>query len=64
MKAGGNRPVLAMNAGMFKEDRSPLGLYVEDGKELVAADTADGDGNFYMKPNGIFEMSREIALRS
>ena len=61
MKAGGNRPVLAMNAGMFKEDRSPLGLYVEDGKELVAADTADGDGNFYMKPNGIFYVAGDRA---
>jgi uncharacterized protein YigE (DUF2233 family) len=61
MKADGKRPVLAMNAGMFKEDRSPLGLYVEDGKELVGPDTADGDGNFYMKPNGIFYVAGDRA---
>ena len=55
MKAEGKRPLLAMNAGMFKEDRSPLGLYVEEGKELVGPDTADNpEGNFYMKPNGVF----------
>jgi uncharacterized protein YigE (DUF2233 family) len=54
MQTEGKRPLFAMNAGMFREDRSPLGLYVEDGKQLVSADTADGDGNFYMKPNGVF----------
>jgi uncharacterized protein YigE (DUF2233 family) len=50
----GKRPLFVMNAGMFHEDRSPVGLYVEDGKVLVHADAADGEGNFYMKPNGIF----------
>lgn len=50
----GKRPLFAMNAGMFHKDRSPVGLYVEDGKVLANADAADGAGNFYMKPNGVF----------
>lgn len=44
----------AMNAGMYKKDNSPQGLYIEKTKTLSALDTAVGNGNFYMKPNGIF----------
>jgi uncharacterized protein YigE (DUF2233 family) len=44
----------AMNAGMYHEDRSPVGLYVESGKELKRISTANGPGNFSMKPNGVF----------
>jgi uncharacterized protein YigE (DUF2233 family) len=44
----------AMNAGMYKKDNSPQGLYIENCKTLSALDTASGNGNFYLKPNGIF----------
>ena len=50
----------AMNGGMFGTDYSPIGLYIEDGKELRPANTADGPAgvrpvpNFYKKPNGVF----------
>lgn len=43
-----------MNAGMYKEDRSPQGLYIEKQKVLSALDTAKAEGNFYLKPNGVF----------
>jgi uncharacterized protein YigE (DUF2233 family) len=43
-----------MNGGMFNEDQSPVGLLVEGGKELKAANTRRGPGNFHMKPNGVF----------
>lgn len=46
--------VFAMNAGMYHEDRSPVGLYVENGHELKRLSMADGPGNFSMKPNGVF----------
>lgn len=46
--------VMAMNAGMYHHDLSPVGLYVEDERELTRANTAGGPGNFHMKPNGIF----------
>jgi uncharacterized protein YigE (DUF2233 family) len=50
----GERLVFAMNAGMYSEDFSPIGLYVEQGKTAHAANTANGAGNFHMKPNGVF----------
>jgi uncharacterized protein YigE (DUF2233 family) len=53
--------VFATNGGMYHSDRSPVGLYVENGRELVRANTAAGTGNFYIKPNGIFYVSGESA---
>lgn len=50
----GTRLLLAMNGGMYHPDLSPVGLYVEDGKELKKASTTNGPGNFHLKPNGIF----------
>ena len=50
----GRTPVLAMNAGMYHADMLPVGLYVEDGKELSPLNTGDDFGNFFLKPNGVF----------
>lgn len=50
----GRHLAFAMNAGMFHEDRSPVGLYVENGRQLKAANTRNGPGNFHLKPNGVF----------
>lgn len=44
----------AMNGGMYDKDQAPVGLYVEDGRELHPVSTADGPGNFHLKPNGVF----------
>jgi uncharacterized protein YigE (DUF2233 family) len=44
----------AMNGGMFNKDFSPQGLFIRNKQTLAALDTADGNGNFYMKPNGVF----------
>jgi uncharacterized protein YigE (DUF2233 family) len=50
----------AMNGGMYQEDLTPVGLYVERGEELKRVNRADGPAgiqpvpNFYKKPNGIF----------
>jgi uncharacterized protein YigE (DUF2233 family) len=46
--------VLSMNAGMYQPDMTPVGLYVEDGRTIAPLNTRDGEGNFYMKPNGLF----------
>jgi len=46
--------IFAMNGGMYMEDNSPLGLYIEHGKTLRKLNKANGHGNFYMKPNGVF----------
>lgn len=50
----GSRLVFAMNAGMFHENLSPVGLYVEKGETLKDVNVEDGTGNFHLKPNGIF----------
>jgi uncharacterized protein YigE (DUF2233 family) len=39
---------------MFDPALKPVGLYVEQGRELVHINTRSGYGNFHMKPNGIF----------
>lgn len=46
--------VFAMNGGMYKTDNSPLGLYIEDKVTLSPLNKLAGDGNFYLKPNGVF----------
>ena len=52
---------MAVNAGMYHADSSPVGLYVEGGQQLKKANTAGGPGNFHMKPNGIFYFTSEEA---
>lgn len=47
----------AMNAGMYKKDNSPQGLYIEKQKILSPLDTTKASGNFYLKPNGIFYLT-------
>ena len=47
----------AMNAGMFEPDLSPVGLFVQDGREVSPLNLSDGAGNFFMKPNGVFFVS-------
>jgi len=55
------RLLFAMNAGMYAPDYRPVGLYVENGRELVHANTKPGPGNFHMRPNGIFYVAGETA---
>jgi uncharacterized protein YigE (DUF2233 family) len=44
----------AMNAGMFDDEGKPIGYFVENSQRLQTLNTADGEGNFHMKPNGVF----------
>lgn len=50
----GRRLIAVTNAGIFMEDLRPLGLCVERGRLVRDVNRADGYGNFYLKPNGIF----------
>jgi uncharacterized protein YigE (DUF2233 family) len=45
--------VWAMNAGMYHSDRSPVGLYVEEGRAGGQLVTREGPGNFGLLPNGV-----------
>ena len=55
------RLLFATNAGMFDPALKPVGLYVEQGRELVHVNTKPGYGNFHMKPNGVFYISVDRA---
>jgi uncharacterized protein YigE (DUF2233 family) len=56
------RLLFATNAGMFDPALKPVGLYVEQGQELVHVSTRSGYGNFHMKPNGVFYISGDKAV--
>ncbi|MEM6883486.1 MAG: phosphodiester glycosidase family protein [Verrucomicrobiota bacterium] len=43
-----------MNGGIFEPGGIPSGLLVQNGKELNPINRKEGEGNFYLKPNGIF----------
>ena len=60
-RAEGPRLSFAMNAGMYDRDQAPVGLYVEDGRELKRLSTANGPGNFHLKPNGVFYVKGDRA---
>ncbi len=44
----------AMNGGMYGDDLKAIGYYVENSERLKELNRAEGEGNFYMKPNGVF----------
>lgn len=60
-RAQGAKLSFAMNAGMYDQDQAPVGLYVEEGREMKRVSTANGPGNFHLKPNGVFYVKGERA---
>ncbi|HEX8215412.1 MAG TPA: phosphodiester glycosidase family protein [Allosphingosinicella sp.] len=46
--------LFAMNAGMYGKEGRPIGLYVEDGRQIRAINLKQGGGNFHLMPNGVF----------
>jgi uncharacterized protein YigE (DUF2233 family) len=55
----GKSLLFAMNGGMFRKDYSPQGLFIQQNKTLSRLDTANGGGNFYLKPNGVFYVTSD-----
>jgi uncharacterized protein YigE (DUF2233 family) len=57
----------AMNAGMYQADLTPVGLLIQDGREVRKANTYDAPAglkpvpNFYKKPNGVFYVDADEA---
>ncbi|MFP9099173.1 phosphodiester glycosidase family protein [Flavobacterium sp. RHBU_24] len=54
----GNKLLFAMNGGMFQKDFSPLGLNIDNGTIVQKLNTREGNGNFYLKPNGVFYVTK------
>ena len=53
--------VFAMNAGMYHSDFSPVGLLVMEGQQHTPLNLDSADGNFFLKPNGVFLISDQGA---
>ena len=61
LEAKNRKLKFAMNAGMYDQSFRPVGLMVADGKEVSTLNTSTGEGNFFLKPNGVFLISNSGA---
>lgn len=55
----GDSLLYACNAGMYMEDRSPLGLFIEDGVIKRKLNNKTGKGNFYLNPKAVFYITKD-----
>lgn len=53
--------VFAMNAGMYYQNLSAMGLFVTGGRQSVPLNTNHGNSNFFLKPNGVFAITAKGA---
>ncbi|SHI68968.1 phosphodiester glycosidase family protein [Flavobacterium terrae] len=54
--------VFGTNGGMYKKNNSPQGLYIENKIQKAEIDTTNGNGNFYLKPNGVFYIKTDKTI--
>jgi uncharacterized protein YigE (DUF2233 family) len=54
VKSQGDSLLYACNGGMYMQNQSPLGWFVENGKQIKSINTKNGKGNFYLHPKGVF----------
>jgi uncharacterized protein YigE (DUF2233 family) len=59
LQTGGRQLAIAMNAGIYEPGQVPSGLHIEKGKTLVPLNLKNGEGNFYLKPNGVFFLNAD-----
>ena len=50
----GSKVAFAMNGGMFDDAGAPIGLMIEDGRQVHPINRREGGGNFHLLPNGVF----------
>lgn len=58
VESQGGKLRFGMNGGMYRQDQSPQGLYIENGERKQSLNTSSGEGNFYLKPNGVFYITK------
>ena len=58
----GETLVFAMNGGMYHDDRSPVGLYIDGEGQRARLNRNEGPGNFHLLPNGVFVLDGTDAL--
>ncbi len=54
LAARNKRIVFATNAGIYEHGPKPCGLTISASRELVPLNLRAGEGNFFLKPNGVF----------
>ncbi len=54
LAAQGREIEFATNAGIYERGPKPCGLTICQGRQEVPLNLAAGEGNFYLKPNGVF----------
>lgn len=60
LAAKGRKIAFATNAGIFERGPRPCGLTICAGQELVPLNVRPGEGNFYLKPNGVFFLDDKL----
>jgi uncharacterized protein YigE (DUF2233 family) len=55
--AGGKRVKFLVNAGIYEPGSVPSGLHHQNGRRLRPLNLKDGEGNFFLKPNGVFGLT-------
>ncbi|MEM7146188.1 MAG: phosphodiester glycosidase family protein [Verrucomicrobiota bacterium] len=58
LNKNGRNIELIMNAGIFDPGGVPSGLHIENSNQLRPINLKTGYGNFYLKPTGIFSISK------
>lgn len=59
LSSEGKNILFATNAGIYERGPKPCGLTISASKELVPLNLAAGEGNFYLKPNGVFYLDEK-----
>ena len=52
---------MAMNGGIYDKAYAPLGLYIENSRQLTPLNRASGGGNFFIRPGGVFYLRGQNA---
>lgn len=60
LRQRGESIATVMNGGIFEPGGVPSGLLIQDGKVLRSLNLADGEGNFFLKPNGVFFVGGDV----
>ncbi len=59
LKSRNKKLLFSTNGGMYKKDNSPQGLFIENKIVKSEIDISNGNGNFYLKPNGVFYLTTD-----
>lgn len=63
VEASGEELIFATNGGMFSANGAPVGLLIVNSKEITPLNLQNGsDGNFFLKPNGVFGLTNKDAF--